>query len=532
MRTLLGTLAALALGLVVTAPLSAALFTDSQRELSIGPHQASVRPAFDGNATLDFGPLLPRVRIPVDAPGPLGVDIRLGQAEVTSLEELVQQDAVIASQPQGEIAAVREVVVDMGRVAVLQGAGVGVLVAVSAAVAWRSVGPVRRRRLLHDAMHPARPQLVRGGVVIVAIATGVALVVVPQHDEQLPEPQWTAARDVFPELPANGVLDSLEISDGSITRGSRALVEGALYLYEDSVSFYGELAEQARETQVRTPGEDERTALVVTDRHDNIGMDPVARIIADQAEAEVLINLGDDTSQGDSWERFSINSLADEFDGFERVAVAGNHDSRTTVEQLRSADFTVLEGEPVEVAGIRFLGDHDPRGTTLTGYTGSADQRDDDLAVQDEALTGVACEADEADERVGVLAVHSWASGKQVAASGCVDLVLTGHLHYQVGPTAIDGPEGTTTTRLTTASTGGAVLPFALGSSLRREAQVTLVTFDEDGGPVGLQPVSFMPSGQIDVADYVPLPLAGQDDEPDEDTDGTDGGEDLEEDLP
>ena len=57
---------------------------------------------------------------------------------------------------------------------------------------------------------------------------------------------------------------------------------------------------------------------------------------------------------------------------------------------------------------------------------------------------------------------------------------------------------------MTTGSTGGAVYAFALGSKLRREAQVTIVTF-ADGKPVGLQPVSFEPGGIIEVADYIPI---------------------------
>ena len=108
------------------------------------------------------------------------------------------------------------------------------------------------------------------------------------------------------------------------------------------------------------------------------------------------------------------------------------------------------------------------------------------------------------DGKVSVIAVHSPSSASRTAASGCVDLVLSGHLHRQVGPSAITGVNGRSTTTLTTGSTGGAVYAFALGSKLRREAQVTIVTFD-DGRPVGLQPVSFEPGGIIRVADYTPL---------------------------
>lgn len=507
MRRIGGLLLALLLGLAVGLPVALATFMDSERTVMVGPHEASVRPTFNGYATIDFGPLLPLVRVPSDGLANIGVEVRLGEAEVDDLEELLQQNAVIASQPQGEIAVVRGAVADMARVSIARGLGVALIFAVVAVLAWRAIGANRRKRIVHDLTAPTRQQLFIGVVTVVVVVLGLVLITVPKSDDVEPETEWVAARKVFPELPANPILDQLQISDGSVTRGSRALVEGALYLYEDSVSFYGDLAEAASKTEVRTPRDGQTTALVVSDRHDNIGMDPVARKIADQAEASTLISLGDDTSQGDSWEQFSINSLADEFAEFNKVAVAGNHDSETTIKQLKQADFTVLDGEVERIGPIGFIGQSDPRGTTIAGYTESATKRSDLASRQDEALTATACRADRTGSRAPVAAVHSWASAKQLATSGCVDLVLTGHLHYQVGPRAIRSEGDHPTTRMGIATTGGAVLPIALGSKLRRDAQVTIVTFESGGTPVGLQAVTFLPSGDIRVDDYVELPL-------------------------
>ena len=59
-------------------------------------------------------------------------------------------------------------------------------------------------------------------------------------------------------------------------------------------------------------------------------------------------------------------------------------------------------------------------------------------------------------------------------------------------------------------STGGAVYAFALGTKLRRDAQVAVLTF-EAGRVVGLQIVTFKPGAVIDVGDYttLPVPVAG-----------------------
>jgi predicted phosphodiesterase len=511
----LGTvLGVLAVVLVVAVPAAWTLFLQSERYLVIGAHDATVRPATDGHATLDFGALLPQVRVPVDVPGGIGVAIDLGDSQGAGLEEMLARDAVIASQPDGEIRAVRSAMIGMGASAALRGLGLGLLAGTATVLAWTAVGSRRRGELRARVMQPTRRSAVIGSATALVVVGAVVLVVVPGDDGQ-PSRRWVSLTRAFPELPVdNAGLRTIQLAQGSATSSSRALVEGALYLYRDSVSFYEALDENAKKAELRTPQEGETTALVVTDRHDNIGMDPVVRTIADRAQARMLIDLGDDTGQGASWESFSINSLAREFDGFETVAVAGNHDTDAVAEQMADKGFTVLRGKPATVGGVRFLGASDPRGTKLTGYTEDAKTRNGGLADQDTSLRDAACKADAAGERVGVLAVHSWASGSEVAASGCVDLVLTGHLHYQVGPTAIVGPGGSTTTRLTTGTTGGAVLPIALGSSLRRQAQVSVVTFDDRGVPVGVQVVSFNPSKTIDVGEYVSLPMPAAGAEP------------------
>lgn len=507
MRKLAVALALLAAGVLTGLPVATSTFLHSERYLTLGAHQAVVSPDVDGHATLDFGPLLPQARLPVDTPFGVGVNVRLGDSEAVGLEELLQRDAAIAAQPDGEIREVTVAVTDMAAQAALRGLGVGVLTITVLVLGWHAVGAERRHRIRREIVQPSRRQVAGAAATVAVVVGSLVLVGVPEVGASQPDQEWTAVRTVFPELPADPVLDQLQLAQGSATTSSRALVEGALYLYRDSVSFYGALKEQAKQVRVREPEEGQRTALLLTDRHDNIGMDPVARAIADQAKARLMIDLGDDTSQGGAWEAFSINALARAFKGFDVVSIGGNHDSRRTTKDQAKAGFTVLDGKPVTVDGVRFLGGTDPRGTRLTGYTEDAKTRDTALADQDEELVKTACDADRRGERVGVLAVHSWASGRQVAASGCVDLVLTGHLHYQVGPRAIEGPHGRTTTRLTTGSTGGAVLPIALGSSLRRDAQVAIVTFDDDGTPVGLQVITFTPAGVIDVGDYTELPL-------------------------
>ena len=74
------------------------------------------------------------------------------------------------------------------------------------------------------------------------------------------------------------------------------------------------------------------------------------------------------------------------------------------------------------------------------------------------------------------------------------------------GPTRVVGTNGKAGYTYTNGTTGGAAYAIALGSKLRRDAEVTLVTY-ADGRPVGIQPVTILTTGEIVVAPYVPLDL-------------------------
>ncbi|MCD9155370.1 metallophosphoesterase family protein [Aeromicrobium duanguangcaii] len=497
-------LAALALavvGLVVAGPVTAATFLDSERVVTIGAHNATASPTFDGHVTIVAGPLLPELRMLSDAPLGVGAEVVLRDSPDTDLQRVLAQDAAIASQPEGEIAAMTSEMTQMALAALRRGVAAGVIAMVIAGGVWWALGP-RRRRELREAWPPdPRPALVLGVLGFVVLGAALAYAQDPDTEREV---AWVPIRQEFPELPDEPRLDRVEISRGAATATSKAIVQGALDTYQASLSFYSDLTEKTRGIAVRAPEDGQTTALVVTDRHNNVGMDPVAREVADAANASFVIDLGDDTSNGASWEAFSIKSLRQTFADLPIVAVAGNHDTGDHVlDEMERRDFIVLDGEPVEVEGVRMLGESDPRSSGLTaGYNGNEDDNIAAIRDQNTALAETACE----DGDVSLLLTHSAASAKAAVAQGCVDLAISGHLHRQEGPVSTEGPNGTST-RLTIGSTGGAVYAFALGTKLRRDAQVAVLTF-EDSRVVGLQVVTFKPGGVIDVGDYTTLPVA------------------------
>jgi predicted phosphodiesterase len=314
---------------------------------------------------------------------------------------------------------------------------------------------------------------------------------------------WQSLDDYLTGVSLPAEVRRLEISTDVTTDETRRLIQSAIDGYADSKTFYAEAAEAAAQLDLRNPLEGDTVALLVADRHDNIGMDPVARAIAEAGGATVVLDAGDDTSTGEPWEAFSLDSLAEAFDGLDRYAVAGNHDHGSFVsDYLRDRGWTTLDGEVVDgPGGSLIVGVNDPRSSGLGNWRDESGLSFDDQAEQ------IADDACDSAGRVNTLLVHDADSGTPALARGCVDLVLAGHLHLQVGPTKVVGTNGETGYSYTNGTTGGAAYAIAVGSKLRRPAEVTLVTY-HDGRPVGLQPVMVQTNGAFEVGAYLPLDLS------------------------
>jgi Calcineurin-like phosphoesterase len=487
---------------VIAVPVAYHAFMTDERATVIAGHDVVVSPTRDGWATFDLGALLPDVRYPTDRT--LGVTVDVGATKLDDYNALIQRYAVIASQPEGEVAKVSELLTDMAFDAMAFGAVVGL----AGPALWLLLGPRRRRELLRALT--TRRTLAAG--VVVAVVVGVTASR-PFEDNRAEDSvagsnTWQPIGELIPETRFSGQEARLEVQGGLITSGTKTLIQSAFDTYDTSLTFYRDLAGRAATIGplLRQPADDETVALFVTDRHDNVGMDKVARTIGDAGGASVLFDGGDDTSTGEAWEAFSLDSLTKTFDDYDqKYAVAGNHDNgRFVSDYLADRGVTMLTGEPIKAAdGIRLLGAPDPRSSGLGSWKTITGATFDEQA---QSLADAACAADEDGKRVSTVLVHDANLGRPALERGCVDLVLAGHLHLQVGPDEVVGENGRTGTTYTNGTTGGAAYAFALGSKLRRDAEVSLVTF-RDGVAIGLQPVAIRTNGEIVVKDFTDLPL-------------------------
>ncbi len=481
----------LALGLAVAV----SLFLNSSRTIVLVGHDTVVRPTMARDAVVETGPLLPDLRF--RDVGPVGVTLTLGKTEVGSIEELVERYAYISGDPTAQVDKVQGVVVDMAVSAAIRGLGIGMLpVAV-----FVLLGRRRRGELF-------RGVRTRQGLLTLALLLMVTLLVWQpwESPEQTQEEQgaWQTLEDfVGPEAVLPREVRDIEIRTSAITTQSRRLVLSALGTYSTSKDFYSDAATEAADLDLREPQEGETVALLVSDRHDNIGMDRVARAIGEAAGATIVLDAGDDTSTGQPWEAFSLDSLAGAFEDWERFGVAGNHDNGTFVSSyLADLGWTMLDSEVVDAPwGGTLLGVDDPRSSGLGSWR---DETGLSFAEVGERLADTACAAMEDGERVSTVLVHDANLGAEALTRGCVDLVLGGHTHVQAGPDAVDGAGGETGYTWTNGTTGGAAYAIALGSKPRRNADVSLVTY-ADGRATGLQWVRLRTDGSWRVGEWEPI---------------------------
>ena len=215
-----------------------------------------------------------------------------------------------------------------------------------------------------------------------------------------------------------------------MTSGTQRLIASAFDGYSTSVRLLPRLAHRAAHLSgsCTGPRPAETVVLLVSDRHDNVGMDPVARAIGDRAERRSCFDAGDDTSTGGA-----VGGVQPGVARSTRSAtstalyqVPGNHDNGTFVAHyLAGNGFTCSSGEPLErTRRHRLLGVGDPRSSGLGNWRTTSGITFD-RAGPAARRRGVPPRRQTA-HRVSTLLVHEASMAATGARRGCVDLVLGG----------------------------------------------------------------------------------------------------------
>ncbi|MBD7949856.1 MULTISPECIES: metallophosphoesterase family protein [Oerskovia] len=340
------------------------------------------------------------------------------------------------------------------------------------------------------------------------------------------EAEAQAARDAAAEPPAEGGLgvDGLP-DDPAGAEGEGADPTGETPSGSAAEATAGETDDPARragtpgptEAPSATPEDELVSMLVVSDLHCNTGMTPLIKTAGVRSGADIVLNAGDTTMNGTSVEQFCVNSFISAVpDGATMVVADGNHDSVETSAQERRRGVKILDGDVIEVDGVRILGDRDALETRIGA--GSKASRPETPTEQAERLAETACSAKDG---VDLLLIHTPRIGNESLESGCVPLQVSGHTHRRKGPEQFG-----LGIRYVNASTAGAESGEPTVGPLKGVAEMTVLRFDPVAREfVDWQLVQVFPDGSAQVSAREPFPVPATEEvlEGVDGTEGTDG---------
>ncbi|MCB1027822.1 MAG: metallophosphoesterase family protein, partial [Microthrixaceae bacterium] len=316
-------------------------------------------------------------------PGPVEVRMELRSIDVTRLigdDGRIDTPALRSSIERDTRGALISAVIRFGLIAAVIG---GVTVA---ALPWR-----RKRTVALGALG--------GGLVALLLAASA----LPGFDSQR-----------FDELTYEGPLDagrqmmsSISTTEGPLGQRVTALTDRLAGLYSATI------------TQSLGDTEGEVVILHISDLHLNPIGAQLARRLATTFEVDAVIDTGDTTSFGTSFEGVYADALADFPVPY--LFVAGNHDSRPNRAAIKATPgITALDNIAVDVEGVRIAGFDDPVITTANPVP-----KERRKATQYAAAPEVADLLER--EQPDVLAVHNPVILRDLV--GRVPVAIAGHGH-------------------------------------------------------------------------------------------------------
>jgi|SRR5690625_485287 len=518
---------------------------------SVGPHVAEYETTLNNEITFNMGPLGSLI---IDSPLPLhlGVDVRVGQIP----DELTMEGTTISAGADEAVAALTADLASYTQFFASPAEAISaathglVMDAVSRTIlAWSILltfvllGRLAAHGVLRSAAASAWRRPGVPAVALTLVIVGVLLPVVPQthgsagagsvssvlagtplenaritgrlgalidHYGQVVVDEIHKNDEFYDDVAAN-LMEKFE-SDSAVTEPAGPTLAMPTVAPEEppAEDFQNGMEEGGSETEGDASDEDAETGaeaevdpvtiVIVADLHCNVGMGRISGLIADTVEADMILDLGDDVIGGTSVEGFCIDSFANSFGDRPVVVAGGNHDSSETADQQRAHGWHVLAGEPIEVNGIRILGDLDPTLTSLGAPTRLV--ADENLPERGHRLSERACQEKEDGKPIDILMMHNHRTTEEALDSGCVKYAFAGHFHRRIGP----WQRGLGVQYVHTSS-AGAVLDKPTIGPLSGTAGVTIMTWDRaNGEPIAMRVVRAMPDTSVELSPWYSWP--------------------------
>jgi predicted phosphodiesterase len=487
------------LAAVAAAPLAVVWSISHARvEDYLGPHRVRFASNFSGEIELNLGPIgNAYLESPVR---PIGLAITVGGVGIAAENpsSLFSEQTLIAytslyADPKEALSGIVE---RLTQDAVREGLKAEAVLLLGIAI-WRL-----RRQLAPPwiTTKVTRRRVAAAYVTVVALMVGSILIPPKQAGARYPVSITGGER--FSSLTVDSPLLA-DVLDRGI-KGIRLLSarqQRAVKNYLDSAA--GSLSIQLDD--LPEPAADETMILGVSDLHCNQAMTELLGRLAHATQPSIVLSSGDDTVNGTAAERGCIRREAAIPDGVPFLVATGNHDSEVTEAQMRSVGMTVLDGQVVEAAELRVLGDDDPE----HNIPFSVDRVKERPESEEELAQRLVDAA--RDERTDVILVHQPAAARVImsAPNPPSPLVLWGHYHAQSGPMVIMHDDGSWTVGMQQGTAGGVREPMF--SSFSTPFSPPLISADvyfyfrdnATGLVTGVQPVHFRPDAKVVIEDRI-----------------------------
>jgi hypothetical protein len=403
------------------------------------------------------------------------------------------------------------------------------------------VNPALIRRL---GRHPLRPAAA-GVTLALLTSTGVAFV---EFRQWASGPDDVSPAAVYPLPSLDGTRAQGAVTDSPVLR---LAIEDAVPKIETLIDrqesrtrdFTADAARQlvANQWAMAAPREGELAVMMQSDMHCNAAMIALQRRVVELLEGRygkgtvsLLAISGDLTTNGTAAEAGCIADEAAVAGDAPVAAVTGNHDSDTSVRQMKAARMKVLTGSTESLAGITVLGAGDPNRTELFGLTASrGDQTEESVgaamyraavadhpdlvllhegyAVQSFLGSGVTDMRTFLDQRGS--ATRWWADGIRDLPTAAV---FYGHWHRDIPPRVVWNSDGTWTLVMELNTSGGAIGAPTMNhfstpwSQPQQLASFPMVFKDQERGRVtGYQLYAFAPDGTVTISPRVDVGTPG-----------------------
>jgi predicted phosphodiesterase len=465
----------------------------------LGPHRATFASNYSGELEIDLGPIgnayLPSPIAPLGAT----VTVRGIGAPAEPVSALLSERTLTAyASLYTDPAGVAQGILERLRQQALRHAALAEAVLLLGFGAFRLRGwwlaPAVARRLTD------RRALLAYATVLVLVAGAVLL---PNPRPGLRIPITVAGSDSrFASLTVDSVLLA-DLLDRGI-KGVRLLAgrqQRAVDDYVDTAaaSLSGQLSD------LPAPRRTETMVFGLSDLHCNQATTELITRLVAVTDPALVISAGDDTVNGTAAERGCITREAAIAGDRPFVVATGNHDSNLTEQQMTRERMIVLDGAPVEAAGLSVLGDDDPEHNIPFSV-----ERTRDRAETQEEMAARLVEVART-RQTDVLVMHQPAAAEVAMAVPDLParLVLWGHFHSEVGPTVVSHADGSWSVGMRQGTAGGVRQPIA--TSFSTPFSPPLITADVyfyflDSATrlvTAVQPVRFRPDATVVIGERI-----------------------------